>query len=102
MDVCTAYTSGAYLTQDEANSTLIVKGLAMKNEYKIGKKWKKLEQDAAEDISDVATDVFDYVTKRKNRDLDKPSEEPEVDPYLEELEKRKRARYEALKDKYKD
>jgi hypothetical protein len=85
--------------QDAAKSTLIVKGLAMKNDYKYAKKWKEMEEEMAEPISDVTTDAFEFLTKRKDRDsLDKS----EKDEYLEELKKKKKARYEALKEKYKD
>jgi hypothetical protein len=70
----------------------------MNNETKYGKRWKQLETDSLGDISDVATDVFNAVTKRKDRSI--ASEEE--DPYFEDLKKKRRARYEALKEKYKD
>lgn len=73
----------------------------MKNEYKYNKKWKQLENESLDDISDVATDVFEAVTKRKDRS---PASEDEKtdDAYLEDLKKKRKARYEVLKEKYKD
>ncbi len=71
----------------------------MNNEGKYSKRWKQLETDSLGDISDVATDVFNAVTKRKDRSI---ASEEEEDPYFEDLKKKRRARYEALKEKYKD
>ena len=88
--------------QEASKSTLIVKGLIMKNDYKYAKKWRDIEENMAESISDVATDAFDFITKRKNREAEDSSKNSEEDAYLEELEKKRKARYEALKEKYKD
>lgn len=60
---------------------------------------KKLDEDIMEDISDKATDVFNYLMpKRKDRSI--ASEDSDAD--IEEIKKRRKARYEALKEKYKD
>lgn len=73
----------------------------MKNEYKYNKKWKQLENESLDDISDIATDVFEAVTKRKDRSPASEDEETD-DAYLEDLKKKRKARYEVLKEKYKD
>jgi len=66
---------------------------------KLSDSWKKYEEDLIEPISDKFTDVVEYITpQRKSRDK-APNEE---EAYFEEIKKKKKARYEALKEKYKD
>jgi hypothetical protein len=88
--------------QDAAKSTLIVKGLIMSKDYKYAKKWKEMEEDMAEPVSDVATDVFNFITKRKDREAEDSSKKAEEDAYLDEIKKKRKARYQILKEKYKD
>jgi hypothetical protein len=73
----------------------------MSNENKYSKKWKQLENESLDSISDVATDVFEAITKRKDRSPASEDEESD-DAYLEEIKKKRKARYEVLKEKYKD
>lgn len=67
--------------------------------------WKRLDEQALEPISDRLTGLFEFLTpERKERDNSgrKPSSEEESDEYMEDLNKKRKARYEALKEKYKD
>ena len=77
----------------------------MKNDYNYNKKWKQLENESLDSLSDVATDVFEDVSeaiaKRKNRSPASKDKESD-DAYLEEIKKKRKARYEVLKEKYKD
>lgn len=73
----------------------------MKNEYKYNKKWKQLENESLDGVSDVATDVYEALTKRKDRSP-ASKDENEEDAYLEDIKKKRKARYEVLKEKYKD
>jgi len=64
--------------------------------------WKQLDKEILDPIADKLTDALEYFTpKRKELDR-KPSAQEEEDKYFEELKQKKKARYEALKDKYKD
>lgn len=66
---------------------------------KLSDSWKEYEEDLMEPISDKFTDVVEYITpQRKSRDK-APNEE---DTYFEKVKKKRKARYEALKEKYKD
>lgn len=64
--------------------------------------WKQLDDELLGPIADKLTDFVDYITpERKERDRS-PSSQEEEDAYFEELAKKRKARYEALKEKYKD
>jgi hypothetical protein len=64
--------------------------------------WKDLDKELLDPIADKLTSFLEYVTpERKERDR-QPSSEQEEDAYFEELRKKRKARYEALKEKYKD
>lgn len=66
--------------------------------------WKRLDDEIVGSISDKLTDVVEYLTpqRKERKRLGKPAETEEEDPYLEEIKNRRRARYEVLKEKYKD
>ena len=52
-------------------------------------------------ISDLLTEFAESL-ERKQPSIKKPKKELEDDPYYERLLNKKRARYEALKEKYRD
>lgn len=67
--------------------------------------WKRLDEEALEPISDKLTGLFEFLTpERKERPEigRKPSSEEQSDEYMEDLRRKRKARYEALKEKYKD
>jgi hypothetical protein len=75
----------------------------MKNSNK--NNWKQLEDEIMQPISDKATSLFElFSPERKERKESgrKPSSEDESAEYTDELYKKRKARYEALKEKYKD
>jgi flagellar motility protein MotE (MotC chaperone) len=57
---------------------------------------KKIEDNLLEDL------FYSIMDNRKEREPSKSDEIEEVPEDLKDLEKKKRARYEALKEKYKD
>jgi hypothetical protein len=61
--------------------------------------WKKYEEDLMEPISDKLTDVVEYLVPDRKQRSRGPAQEKQDDGYFEELKRRKRARYEALKNK---
>jgi hypothetical protein len=61
--------------------------------------WKKYEEDLMEPISDKLTDVVDYFTPERKQRNRGPAQEKQDDGYFKELKLKKRARYEALKNK---
>jgi hypothetical protein len=64
--------------------------------------WKDLDKELLDPIADKLTSFVDYLTpERKDRDMLPPSKEEE-DAYFKELDKKRKARYEVLKEKYKD
>lgn len=76
----------------------------MKN-YK-NKDGLKLDEEIVGPLSDKLTDAFEYLMpqrkERKRTGRTPSSTEEEDDSYVKELRNRKRARYEALKEKYRD
>lgn len=75
----------------------------MKNSNK--NDWKKLDDEIMEPISDKLTDLFEYLTpeRKERKEVNRqPSSEEDSDEYMEELRRKRRARYEAIKKKYEE
>jgi hypothetical protein len=66
---------------------------------KLSDSWKEYEKDLMEPISDKFTDVVEYLTPQRKSSSKAPNEEED---YFKEVKKKRKARYEALKEKYKD
>lgn len=67
--------------------------------------WKDVDDYVLGPISGPLTDLLEYLTpERKDRELiEKERLEKEAEEkYYEDIKKRRKARYEALKEKYKD
>jgi len=64
--------------------------------------WKDLDEEVLGGLAGSLTDVVDYLTPERKERSRKPSAQEEEDEYFEELRKKRKARYEALKEKYKD
>jgi len=89
--------SGAHLMQDAKKAPL-----SYMRKPKNEESWKQLDNEILDPIADKLTDALDYFTPERKELGRKPSSESEEDKYFEELSKKRKARYEALKEKYKD
>lgn len=74
----------------------------MRKPKDVDNNWKNLDRELLDPIADKLTTALEYLTPER-KELDrKPSAQEEEDAYFEELRKKRKARYEALKEKYKD
>lgn len=90
--------------QDAEKSTLIVVGVYMsgQRDYKRGKEWKELEQDIMSPVADPLTEAYEYLTTSDDDTLEQALKKAEEEEYYENIKKRRKARLEALKEKYRD
>jgi hypothetical protein len=73
--------------------------LSYMGKKKLADSFKSYEEDLMEPISDKFTDVVDFLTP-EIKIKEKPKNEEEA--YFDEIRKKRKARYEAIKKKYED